>query len=185
MDKASYETRILNEIQETVSKVDPREMEEIVARIVKGKRIFVAGAGRTLLVMRAFAMRLMHIGLTAFVVGDTVTPAISAGDLLLIGSGTGETEGLVMKAFKAKKIGTEMIALTIFPNSSIAKCADAVLIIPGATDKVKEQAKKSIQPGANLFEQSLLIVLDAAVMRIADEIGFDISRASDLHANLE
>jgi 6-phospho-3-hexuloisomerase len=52
--------------------------------------------------MRAFAMRLMHIGFQVHVAGDVTTPAIRGGNLLIIGSGSGETSGLVSMAAKAR-----------------------------------------------------------------------------------
>lgn len=185
MKSTNYALNIISELEKTISMVNVQDTDDFIERILKAKRIFVAGSGRSLLMLRAFAMRLMHMGLTAYVVGDTVTPAIMDEDVLVIGSGSGETEGLILKARKAGKIGAQVIALTIFPDSSITKYADMTLIIPGATNKVKVNRTQSIQPGANLFEQSMLIVLDGATMKIAEIIGIDIKPASALHANLE
>ena len=184
MDSNNIALDILSEIEKTISMIKSEDVEFFIGRILKAKRIFILGAGRTMLMLRAFAMRLMHMGLNVYIVGDTVTPAISRGDLLVIGSGTGETEGLVIKAKKAKNIGAEIFALTIFNDSSIASLGN-FLIIPGATNKVKDNIIKSRQPGANLFEQSLLILLDAVTMQIAGIIGIDVSKPSALHANLE
>ena len=54
--------------------------------------------------IRGLAMRLMHMGYTSFVVGETITPAIQPGDLLVIASGSGSTETLTVIAEKCKKL---------------------------------------------------------------------------------
>jgi 6-phospho-3-hexuloisomerase len=45
--------------------------------------------------VKAFAMCLMQMGIDAYVVGETVTPNLEKEDLLIIGSGSGETKSLV------------------------------------------------------------------------------------------
>ena len=92
---------ILQELTENEKRVSQDEMEKFADAILKADRIFVAGAGRTGFVARAFANRLMHMGMTVFFVGEPTTPAIKAGDLLVIGSGSGETGSLVVMAQKA------------------------------------------------------------------------------------
>ncbi len=67
------------------------EVEEFVEEILRARRIYVMGAGRSGLVAKAFAMRLMHLGLSSFVVGETITPAMSVGDLIVVFSGSGRT----------------------------------------------------------------------------------------------
>jgi 6-phospho-3-hexuloisomerase len=44
------------------------------------------------------AMRFMHLGYTVFIVGETNTPAILEGDLLLVASGSGTTSSVVSSA---------------------------------------------------------------------------------------
>src|ERR1700738_269625 len=75
----------------------------LVPALRKANRIFVVGAGRSGLALRAAAMRLMHLGLNVFVTGETITPAIQKGDLLLAASGSGTTSTIVISAEKASK----------------------------------------------------------------------------------
>lgn len=58
-----------------LGQVDSRQYEELIASVVEADRVFVAGAGRSLLMVKAFAMRLMHIGKPVYAVRETVTPA--------------------------------------------------------------------------------------------------------------
>lgn len=156
---------ILQELTENEKRVSQDEMEKFADAILKADRIFVAGAGRSGFVARAFANRLMHVGLTVFFVGEPTTPAIKDGDLLVIGSGSGETGSLVVMAQKAKKIGASVITVTIHPEASIGKLSEAWICIPGATPKSNlEDTVKSVQPMGNAFEQMTWLVYDAVIM---------------------
>ena len=66
---------------------------------------FTIGRGRLRLVMDMFAIRLMHLGLNVHAIGEPTTPAMRSGDLLVIGSGSGKTEGPKMAAIKAPHLG--------------------------------------------------------------------------------
>src|SRR5690606_2731649 len=89
---------IITELTIAQEQIPQEEIIQLVNRIKVSRRIFVAGAGRSGLMMKAFAMRLMHLGLDVYVVGDTITRSIDQGDLLLIGSGSGETKTLIPMA---------------------------------------------------------------------------------------
>ena len=104
MDITEYAQDIISELDRTLKAVSPQEVERLADLVLAAKRIFVAGAGRSGFVAQAFAMRLMHLGFTAYVVGETVTPAIKPDDLLVIGSGSGATTTLVAIADKAKTV---------------------------------------------------------------------------------
>jgi 6-phospho-3-hexuloisomerase len=185
MNAVEYSLRILDELRETLVRVDAAGCEEIVLRILKAKRVYVAGGGRSLLMLKSFAMRLMHLGLEVYVVGETVTPAIVTGDLLLFGSGSGETGSLVSMARKAKELGVTIALITIFPQSSIAGMARSVVQIAAPTSKAVS-GYASIQPGGSCFEQSMLMLLDAIVIRLAEELKVDANAGIGLrHANIE
>jgi len=131
-------------------------------------------------------MRLMHMGFQVHVAGDVTTPAIRGGDLLVIGSGSGETSGLVSMAAKARSVGATTAILTGFPNSSLGSIADSVVRIPAPTPKSgSESSIASIQPMGSLFEQSLLVVLDATIMRLMEKKNVDSAEMFSRHANLE
>jgi len=177
---------ILHELDRTVKAISEDAIDQLVTQIVQQKkagRIFVAGAGRSGLMMRSFAMRLMHTGLQVYVVGETVTPALMAGDLLIIGSGSGETDSLVGMATKAKKLGASVALATVHSTSTIGQLADAVIVIPAASKE--EAAQSSIQPMGSLFEQTLLLLFDAVVLRCMDRLSMDAAAMYNRHANLE
>lgn len=178
--------RAAQELAETLIKVDEKQVEDLTDTICSAKRIYVTGAGRSLLMLRCFAMRLMHLGFTSYVVGDTTTPAFEKNDLLICGSGSGETAGLVNVAAKAKKIGGTIAVMTIRKDSTLGKMADVLVEIPAYTDKLKcDIKKKPVLPGGSLFEQGILLLSDAIVLPIGNRMGIPTDRAFLRHANLE
>ncbi|SEK39005.1 6-phospho-3-hexuloisomerase [Paenibacillus sp. cl141a] len=176
---------IAKELSESVQQVDAGQIEELIERIVQSDAVFLAGGGRSGLMIRAFAMRLMQMGFKVHIVGDTVTPAIGANDLLLIGSGSGETQGLVSMARKAKGIGSAVAVVTVRPESSIGKLSDAMVQLPGTTKEQNQDILVTVQPMASLFEQSMLIVLDAIILRLMEKSKLRSDQMFSLHANLE
>ena len=52
--------------------------------VLSKNRIFIAGVGRTGLMMKSFSMRLMHLGLKVFYIGETNTPKINHKDLIIV-----------------------------------------------------------------------------------------------------
>lgn len=178
---------IIDELSRSVGTLDNAQLDSLEKRITDAGKIYVAGAGRSLLMIRGLAMRLMHMGYKAFVVGETVTPAAEAGDLLIIGSGSGETGSLISMAEKSKKLGVSVALITINPDSSIGKLADCVVRIDAATTKGPMAGCKSMQLGGSLFEQSLLILCDALIIHMIKNRDLADANAELMrkHANLE
>ena len=180
---------ILEEIRNTLMQISPDDVDELVREIMKAKQIFVAGAGRSGLVMRCFAMRLMQLGLNVHVVGETTSPALESGDVLLIGSGSGKTERLINYAKLAGKAKAHLAIATTDPVTPIARLADFVISIPAPTPKSSQdktsQKSHSDQPMGTLFEQTLGIMLDACVMILMERLKKSDDEMFSRHANLE
>ena len=186
MKTTEYAVEVVKEIGRTLSRISTDEAGRLVEIIIMSKKILVAGAGRSGLAMKAFAMRLAHMGFEVYVVGETVTPNFEETDLLLIGSGSGETGSLVSMAKKAKKIGGRLALITILPESSIGQLADMTVKIPAPTPKASgAEVWTSIQPMGSLFEQSLFIFLDIIILKLMEEIANDSTNMFKRHANLE
>lgn len=171
-----------------------KQVDSFIRALLGAKRVFVIGAGRSGLVVKAFAMRLMHLGLDTHVVGETITPALREGDILVVVSGSGET-GLPVSAAKvAKKIGAKIAAVTSYPRSSLASIADHVVVLPGraktesTTDFVHRELTgeyASLAPLGTMFEITAIVFLDGVVASLMTSLG---KREEDLrarHATLE
>ena len=76
---------ILDNIESAQEFLDEQAIEDFEDIIINSKNIFVTGAGRSGLAAKAFAMRLMHLGLSAYVVGETISPAIYEDDCIVEG----------------------------------------------------------------------------------------------------
>ncbi|MFP3040931.1 6-phospho-3-hexuloisomerase [Treponema primitia] len=186
MNNTEYAVAIAKELERTVLQIDAESGERLTDVILSSKRIFAAGAGRSGFMVKAFVMRLMHMGFESYMVGETITPNIGVGDILVIGSGSGETGSLVSMAQKAKKIGSTIALVSIFAESTIGKLADVIVKIPAPTPKINtDTGFKSIQPMGSLFEQSLLLTLDAVILRLMEKRGGDSDTMFSRHANLE
>jgi 6-phospho-3-hexuloisomerase len=176
----------LVEIERTLDRVDPEAVEQMVQFLLDAKTVFIAGAGRSGLMIRSFAMRLAHLGRSVQVVGDVTTRGIGAGDVLLAASGSGETRGILAMAQSAAENGGKVGVITIFPESSLARLAACWVVIPAPTPKSQQETPEtSIQPMGSLFEQSLLVTLDVVAMMLMEKLGQTSEQMFRLHANLE
>lgn len=167
-----------------LSRIDPGQADRFVGLMAGSREIFTAGAGRSGLVARCFAMRLMHLGKKAHVVGDTVTPAIAGGDTLLIVSGSGGTSGLEPMAEKAVQLGASLALVTANPSSRLAGAASLILEVP-IPSPVAEKAGLPPPPLGSLFEQAAFMFLETAAAELMIRLGNDEDDMRRRHANLE
>ena len=178
--------KIINELAENAGFVEEEKLQEFSDLIIKAKRIFVCGAGRSGFIARGFANRLMQIGFPVCFVGEPTTPAIRGEDLLIVSSGSGGSASLVTMARKAKEIGAKVALVTIFPDSPIGKMADQVVPLPGETPKSDLACRyHSFQPMGNLFEQMSWLTYDSVVMILMEKLGITGEEMFARHANLE
>lgn len=177
-------TIILTELTDTLSNVDYQDVRDMVNLFLNAHHVFCDGLGRSGLCCRAFAMRLMQLGIDVFFVGDTMTPAIQDGDLLLICSGSGSSPALISRAEKAKKTGAKLALVTSKPNSQLAKISDSIVTIAAPA---KDQSKEiqSILPMGSLFEDTASLVFENMVMIMMKKLGETSQTMLQRHANLE
>lgn len=177
---------IMKELDHSVSLMHIGDSEEILQTLNHAERIFLAGSGRSGLAIRAFANRLVHLGKTVYVVGDVTTPSIGAGDVLFIGSGSGETASLIVNANKAKQLGAKVILNTTNPKSTISKLADFKLVINVMNKEAETEEKEpSIQPMGSTFEQLSFILYDAIILEWIETFNQTFDNMKARHANLE
>ncbi|OFI39159.1 6-phospho 3-hexuloisomerase [Arthrobacter sp. SW1] len=175
---------VQEEITRTAAGINPGQLALLAGELRGAQRVFVAGAGRSGLVLRMAAMRLMHLGLDVHIAGDTTTPAIRSGDVLLLASGSGITSGVVRAAQTAAKAGARLAVYTANPDSPLAELADVVVTIPAA-QKTDHGSALSAQYSGSLFEQVLFLASEAVFQTLWDH---DATPAEELwlrHANLE
>jgi len=169
--------RILAELGSILNQIDLKNAEKLMEGILSSERVFLAGMGRSGLIARAFAMRLMQIGLEVYFVRDITTPAIGKGDLLIVISGSGETGGTHYIASTARSFGARVFLLTSREKSRIGHIADLIFVLPDALERV--------MPLRSAFENAVYIFLDAVVMMIMAEEGITQEEMMKKHSNLD
>lgn len=195
MEEVSKAMKIIAKHAEKVSeKLRQAEVNELVRNILNSKRVFVAGAGRSGLISKAFAMRLMHLNITVHVIGETITPSLKKEDLFLGVSGSGETTRVVSAAKTAKDLGAKIIVITSFPDSEMGELADHVVKLPGRIDTAEEKSYterqitgeyESLTPLGTLFEVTALTFLDGVIASLMKELGKKEEDLSEQHATVE
>jgi 6-phospho-3-hexuloisomerase len=176
---------ILNEIGDVLRGVSDKQLELLGENAAGAVRVFGAGAGRSGLMIKCFMMRLMHMGMTAYVVGEISTPSIGPGDLFVIASGSGETSTMCTFAEKAKASGAHVAVITSQLQSTLASLADFTVEIPARKAGTGSTVLSSIQFGGTLFDQSLLLALDSVVYGLMQQKGVTREQMKQKHANLE
>jgi len=176
---------VLQEMTTVLERVNRKEVIELVDRLDDAPRVFVTGEGRSGFMARAFAMRLMHLRLPVHVIGETTTPSVASGDVVIGVSGSGTTAGTVRVAEQAVLVGATVHAVTTDPGSPLARHADVVLTVPAATKYRRGGEAATIQPLSSLFDQATHVVLDVVCLELAGRRGVDNSAARAAHANTE
>lgn len=176
---------ILLEIRAILKSINEEQVEKLAQEILKAKKITAAGAGRVGMAVRGFTMRLGHLGLNAWMLGDATVPGISKDDMLLVASGSGETQTVYDLVEIAKKNNATIVLITGNPESRMGKLADIIVQIK-APSKTKPIGNFfSIQPMTTLNEQCLGIFFDALVLMLMEKMGETHDTMWSRHSNLE
>ena len=172
---------LIDGISRIIEGIDEGEIERMVEAILEAKdrRILIVGAGRSGFVGRAFALRLMNLGFNVYVSGETITPALEKGDLVVAISGSGVTRTVVVQVEAAKEVGAKIIAITSHPESPIGRHADILVVVKGRTkiDAETDYERRQIRgiydlaPLGTMFELSAMIFLDSVVAELMKRLG--------------
>jgi 6-phospho-3-hexuloisomerase len=139
--------------------------------------------GRMKCAVRAFVMRLMHMGLDAHVVYDTTCPNIGPGDLLIVNAAC-TTIGYKVMQF-AKKLGAKVVAITANPYSKAAKLCDFTVSLRGQVHGGRDYEIPSIQPMAALFEQTIFVFEDIIIQLLMKKLNITAEQMAKRHTNLD
>lgn len=182
----SYKEIILDELDQSLGAVTDEQVQQLVDAICHAERVFVVGVGRVLMMLQAFVKRLNHIGIHATYVGAVDEPAITENDLLIAGSGSGESIFPLEIMKKAKGFGATIAHIGSNEESSMAEYEDIFVRIPCGTKLRREDEIDSCQIMSSLFEQSLLLLEDAVALMIMNQRDMtDLQSLWRKHANLE
>ena len=175
---------ILDENKRALDRIDFGSVEQLVGAIIGANRIFVAGEGRSGLAGRMMAMRIMHLGYSVHVHGETTTPALREGDLLIALSGSGTTASITRMAATAQGLGARIVVITAEAASPLATSADLVIRIEAAA-KQDNSGRHSKQFAGSLFEQAAVLLFDALFHVLSRRLEKDAETLWRQHTNLE
>ena len=172
---------IFSRLTTILSETDKSNAAKLMQLVDGAGRIFIGGAGRSGLVSRFFAMRLVHSGYQVNMIGEIVTPAIKAGDLLVLVSGSGGTETLLPFVKKAKSVGAKLAVVSMKAKSAMAEVADLNIQIGNDNSFPLTNG----MPMGAQFELSALIFLEGVIADIVHTKGLTEEGMRAIHANLE
>jgi len=182
--KESFEI-IITECRDALSRIDPDSVMQLIDAILSADKVFFIGVGRVMLSLQSMVKRLAHLGINTYYVGQITEPAITDKDLLIVGSGSGESLIPVVIAKKAKFLGAKIVHIGSNPNSSLKELTDIFVRIPVPTKMRLSDEINSEQPMTSLFEQSLLLLGDIISRMIIIQKNIKMSELWQHHANLE
>ncbi len=205
-ENSNYADLALNAMQEIAKfisdaskAIDPGQVERFLDVLVEAyaspkRKVLVMGAGRSGLVGRAFAMRLLHMGFNSYVLGETIVPSVNKGDVVIAISGSGRTKIIVTAAETAKQVGATVVAITTYPDSPLGQLADIVVRVPGRTKSTKMDdyfarqilgIHEPFAPLGTLFEDTALVFLDGIIYSLMVKLGVSEDQMRMRHANVE
>ena len=175
---------ILAEIDRVLAGVDEQQVDNLLQAIAGSHKVVVYGLGREGLVMKAFAMRLMHLGVPVAVVGDMTAPPVGRGDLFLVSCGPGylSTVGALMGV--AQAAGARVAMLTAQPGADLPRRADQLLVLPAQT-MAEGEGSSSGQAMGSVYEQAMWVLFDALVPMLQVRLGQSVAELRARHTNLE
>lgn len=173
---------IQRKIKDILDDVTKKDITQVLKLFFDANRIFVYGAGRSGLVSKAFAIRLVHLGFQTFVIGETIGAPVKKDDLVFLVSGSGETIPAVMTAEITHNIKAKVIVVTGRKNARITKFADIVIALSA---DCKDKERKQLAPLGTLFEASAWILLDSIITELMKKKGETEESMRSRHATLE
>lgn len=183
--------RILKELCDLANYIDENEIDAICRHLISAyehnQNIFLAGAGRSGCVVRAFANRLMHLGFNCYIAGEITAPPIKKEDIFFALSGSGKTGSLVNMATTAQKQEADILTITLQKEGTLGTMAQAMVVLPGNTRLQDNYAASftSIQPVGSCFEQLSFLTCDGIILKLKEILQQTNEDLIARHGNLE
>ena len=164
-------------VEDTAAQLDVGELERVVGRVAKARRVDIYGVGASAFVAQDFQQKLHRIGRVAFAWCDlhiALTSAALLGkqDVAFGISHTGTTMDTIEAFTEAGRHGATTVALTNFPKSPLAAAADFVL-----TTAARETTFRS---GAMASRLAQLTVVDCVFVGVAQRTYAQTKRALEV-----
>ena len=175
----------LRDLTPVIEGVTDEAAETLMAELQAARRIILYGTGREGLMVKAFTMRLYHLGLDVHYIGDMTTPPGGEGDLFVVAAGPGGSTTVLALLDAAKAEGVRTLAVSAQPQGQAAQRADVFVHLPAQTMADDQHEEVSVLPMGSLFEIALLIFFDIVVVQLRDRLGQSADEMRARHTNLE
>ncbi|WP_440954974.1 6-phospho-3-hexuloisomerase [Methanosarcina sp. Mfa9] len=186
---------IVDQLNDVINRLENEAIKGMLQKTLDAERIFLMGAGRSGLVAKAFAMRLMHLGFTVYVVGETTTPAVQEKDVVIAISGSGETRSIANLGKIVKDIGSTLITVTSKKESTLGRISDIAMVLPSKTkddldaggylERNMRGDYKNLPPLGTAFEITSLVFLDSVIAQLITLTGASEAELKSRHTNIE
>ena len=177
-------TGAVAEIRAVLESGAAAEAEKLCDELQAARRVACYGVGREGLMMRALCMRLMHLGLDAHMVGDMTTPALGAGDLLVVSAGPGAFSTVLALLGVARAAGARTVVVTAQPDGEAGRTADAAIHIRAQT-MADDRGSGSVLSMGSLYEAAMLVFFDVVSILLRERTGQTMDEMRSRHTNLE
>ena len=176
---------VLEENRAVLETLPDEAAQDFIVKLKDARSVFFCAQGRSGFILRCFCMRMMHLGFEVYFCGETITPAISQEDLLVVLSGSGETPATVAAVSSAKAQNAKTYGILGNMNSRAASLVDNSIHLPGTTKLCRDSEPGSQQMAGSLFEQSAFLFLEAVILDLFRQKEKEVGRLSARHATIE
>lgn len=194
MESAEFADRICNSISRVFSSPITRPsamsilVEEIAAAVKRNGKVFLFSVGREGLMLRAFCMRLYHIGLDAHCILDMNTPPCRESDLLIASAGPGGHATVNVICEKGQMSGARVVLITSQPDSgSAVPFASIVAHLPARVNasELDTLERRTLLPMGSVYEAALFVLFEMVIYKLSDLLNISPKQICERLANLE
>lgn len=153
--------------------------------LINSNNIICYGVGREGLMMKSLTMRLMHLGLKAYFVGDMNVPPVQEGDLLLVSQGPGFFSTVDALVLIANNENCKTVVFTSRPDRLKARDYHQVVHIPAQTMADDQKSASGVLPMGSLYEAALFLFFEIVIISLRDQLGESAESMRARHTNLE
>ncbi len=183
--------KVQNEIKEVLDSIDESKLNKLVDILsIPNVKVLGYSAGRMGFGLKAFMMRLNHLGIKAYWFGDNYVPPMNENDIFICCSNSGTTKSVanIMDIFRTKANG-KVVAFVGNEDSKMGKEADLTIKFKtcnGGLNSADDPSKiNSIQPMTTLTEQAMFILFDIVTIMLIDKLNINLNETKQFHSNIE
>ena len=173
------------ELTDVINRIDPVQVDALIEFLATANRVVLYGVGREGLMMKALGMRLFHMGLDAYVLGDMTTPPVGQGDVLVVSAGPGHFSTVAALMGVARSAGAKTVCFTAQPGGKVPQSADLAVVLPAQTMADDTTGPTSFLPMGSLYEGVQYLFFEYLMLLLRDHMGVTPEQMRQNHTNLE